>query len=247
MPVTGLPTTLECMLNTALTEMKLSSFKVESRGNNTVVVLRLTTDTTATSTSAAAAAATTNFDSQRDTQMRNQSSVFRRKCPSQIDRDRRRAGTHRHEQERKARKSASSTSGFLSEDISAADALGCDADTPTVASNKLRNTLQETDSFQCDRDTQTETVDSEEKKSTKLCEDSGSECVMTNEDIDDSESEVSWEEGEGSDLQPVEMSPEDCTRAMMMEKIEEMNNALQRCRGVLQVQADTDTGDTNAE
>ena len=44
MPVNGLPITLECLLNVAVTEMSLTSFKVEGRGKQTVIVIRFTED-----------------------------------------------------------------------------------------------------------------------------------------------------------------------------------------------------------
>ena len=80
MPVHGLPSTLERMLNAALSEMTLSSFKIDGRGENTVVVLRLT------------ATSTTGVHSMAQG---DQCAVYRKKGPAQVNRDKRRAEAHR--------------------------------------------------------------------------------------------------------------------------------------------------------
>ena len=93
MPVEGLPFTLECMLNAALRDNKLSSFKIDGRGNQTVVVLRLTG----------------NISTQPPV-TEDSSVAYRRKCPSQVNRDRRRAEVHRTERNRASNEKKASTS-----------------------------------------------------------------------------------------------------------------------------------------
>lgn len=94
MPVEGLPSTLEGMLNVVLQDNTVSSFKVDCRGDQTVVVVRLTANT-----------------SIHPPVTENGSVAYRRKCPSQVNRDRRRAEAHRTGREKKA--SVTSPSGLF--------------------------------------------------------------------------------------------------------------------------------------
>ena len=71
---------LEYALNSALHEMALSSIKIAGKGNQTVFILRLST---------------TNLPHHVSQNFSDQSAVYRRKNPSQINRDRRRAEIHR--------------------------------------------------------------------------------------------------------------------------------------------------------
>ena len=88
MPLVGLPSTLECMLNALLCDNTLSSFKIDGRGEQTVVVLRLHSLATKTSTHSPVA--------------EDSSVVYRRKCPSQVSRDKMRAEAYRSGHEKKA-------------------------------------------------------------------------------------------------------------------------------------------------
>jgi len=94
MPVEGFPTTLECLLNAVLRDNTVSSFKIDGRGSQTTVVLRLTTNT-----------------SFHHPETADSSVTYRRKCPSQVSRDRRRAEAYRADREKKA--SVSSPSGLF--------------------------------------------------------------------------------------------------------------------------------------
>ncbi|KAL8563374.1 hypothetical protein ACOMHN_008213 [Nucella lapillus] len=96
MPVEGLPSTLDTMLNAALREMTLSSFKIEGRGNQTTVLLRLTT-----------------MIPIQPPVTQNHSAVYRRKSENQAKRDRRRAEEHRMDQEKKTGQCDSSPSGLF--------------------------------------------------------------------------------------------------------------------------------------
>jgi len=78
MPVTGLPPSLETVLNTFLQEMSLTSFKIDGRENQTVIVLRLSPAHQLPAT-----------HSQCD------SVVYGRKGAAQIARDKRRVETHK--------------------------------------------------------------------------------------------------------------------------------------------------------
>ena len=71
MPVEGLPSTLEAFLNSMLHVNTLSSFKIDSRGDNTAIVLRFTG------------------------QPCQSANTYRKKPPSQIQRDRNRAQQRR--------------------------------------------------------------------------------------------------------------------------------------------------------
>jgi hypothetical protein len=73
MPLQGLPTSLENLLHYVLKENKISSFKLECQGEKSVVVLRLTALT------------------EQEAAMADTSTTFRRKSPSQVKRDKRRA------------------------------------------------------------------------------------------------------------------------------------------------------------
>ena len=77
MPVDGLPPALECVLTTLITNSPLTSFKIDGRGDNTVVVLRFSSEHQ-----------NNNMATQR----------YRIKPPSQIARDRRRAQQRTAEQ-----------------------------------------------------------------------------------------------------------------------------------------------------
>ncbi|KAL8567286.1 hypothetical protein ACOMHN_023329 [Nucella lapillus] len=92
MPVVGLPTSLEVTLSALLQENKVTSWKICGEGDSTTVVLRLKTDT-----------ANSNMASQPPpvtTQCR-----YRKKSPSSISRNRRRAEERRavRQDERKAK------------------------------------------------------------------------------------------------------------------------------------------------
>ena len=82
MPVDGLPSTLEGMLNTVLKERSVSSFRIGGRGDQTVVTLRLTP-----------------MNSTRPPMTQN-TTAYRRKCASQLKRDRTRAEIHRANREK---------------------------------------------------------------------------------------------------------------------------------------------------
>lgn len=80
MPVEGLPVTLESMLNAAMQEMALSSFKVEGRGKQTVVVIRFTQD---------------NRHCHVAPVQDRETAAYRRKSPSTQVRDKNRAEAYR--------------------------------------------------------------------------------------------------------------------------------------------------------
>ena len=84
MPLQGLPSTLETILHSLLQENSLTSYKIEAGGTRTVVVLRLSTNQHGESTG------------------QTSSTTFRKKCPSQIARDKKRAEAYRNEQEKQA-------------------------------------------------------------------------------------------------------------------------------------------------
>ena len=96
MPDSGLPMTLECMLNSALQEMTLSSFKVEGRGNQTVVVLRPSSKI-----------------SDHTPIIPLQNATFRRKCPSQLNQDKRSAEAYRANRVEQASEPIPSPSGLF--------------------------------------------------------------------------------------------------------------------------------------
>jgi len=79
MPLDGLPKALESMLTILLQENDMSSFKIETAGSKTVVVLRLQSTTSG------------------HDPVNNTATTYRRKCPSQVYRDRKRAETFRNE------------------------------------------------------------------------------------------------------------------------------------------------------
>ena len=87
MPVDGLPITLECLLNAAVTEMSLTSFKVEGRGKQTVVILRFTEDNV-----------NRHFQAKP---VQEYSTAYRRKSPSTRLRDQNRAEAYRNNQKEK--------------------------------------------------------------------------------------------------------------------------------------------------
>lgn len=95
MPVEGLPSTLESMMNAVLNEMSVSSFKIESRGAQAVVVIRLTPSSLPPHAT------------------QNSSGAYRRKCPSQVNRDKRRAEEHRANRELKQASESSPSALFL--------------------------------------------------------------------------------------------------------------------------------------
>lgn len=94
MPVEGLPSTLESLLNAVRRENTISSFKIDGKGIQTTVALRLTAKS-----------------SIQPPVTEDSSVVYRRKCPSQVSRDRRRAEADRTGSEKKA--STSSPSGLF--------------------------------------------------------------------------------------------------------------------------------------
>ena len=96
MPIEGFPKVLEGMLNSALQELTLSSFKVEGRGNQTVVVLRFASKIT---------------DHTPVTPVQN--ATYRRKCPAQMNRDRTRAEMYRANQRIKSCEEIQSPSGLF--------------------------------------------------------------------------------------------------------------------------------------
>ena len=98
MPVIGLPPRLEQALNMFMREMNVSSFKIDDSGNKAVVVLRLT--------SAASVAC-------QPSTVTDNSVMYRRKSPSQIERDRTRAEQHRADTVRKTKASPSSSPSGL--------------------------------------------------------------------------------------------------------------------------------------
>ena len=77
MPVAGLPTALDSALEVLLTENAVSSWKISAEGRKTIVVLRLVT--------------TTDPDMADFTHPHTATQHFRRKPPSQVRRDQRRA------------------------------------------------------------------------------------------------------------------------------------------------------------
>ena len=77
MPVAGLPTALDSALEALLTENAVSSWKISAEGRKTTVVLRLVT--------------TTDPDMADFTHPHTATQHFRRKPPSQVRRDQRRA------------------------------------------------------------------------------------------------------------------------------------------------------------
>ena len=85
MPVEGIPVFIERLLNAALQDMSVSSFKVDGNGAQTVTVLRLSATTTTASIG-------------HPTHTHDFNATYRRKCPSQVRRDRQRANQFRGKQ-----------------------------------------------------------------------------------------------------------------------------------------------------
>ncbi|KAK7461596.1 hypothetical protein BaRGS_00038640 [Batillaria attramentaria] len=90
MPVEDLPPTVEAMLNALLTENSLSPYKIEGRGDSAVVILRLTGG-----------------------QPPNMARTYRKKPPSQVRRDKKRAEEKRAADTNQAGVSPSSPSPLL--------------------------------------------------------------------------------------------------------------------------------------
>ncbi|KAK7445359.1 hypothetical protein BaRGS_00040347, partial [Batillaria attramentaria] len=90
MPVEGLPPTVEAMLNALLTKNSLSPYKIEGRGDSAVVILRLTGG-----------------------QPPNMARTYRKKPPSQVRRDKKRAEEKRAADTNQAGVSPSSPSPLL--------------------------------------------------------------------------------------------------------------------------------------
>ncbi len=101
MPVDGLPRTLETILNTLLQDNTLSSFKIQGKGKQTCVVLRLSPP------------AHPKDAEQGQSSSHSDTAVYRRKCPSQVARDRRRAEQHRNSVKHNTTAPASPSGLFL--------------------------------------------------------------------------------------------------------------------------------------
>jgi hypothetical protein len=89
MPVTGLPASLETILDTLLQDNNLTSYKIESQGSKTFVVLRLVST-----------ADGHNYPNMAENNNTTHTvAAYKRKGPSQLARDRKRAEAHRERQQ----------------------------------------------------------------------------------------------------------------------------------------------------
>lgn len=161
MPVVGLPSTLESMLNAALEDMCLSSFKIEGRGRQTVITLRLA-----------------DKISSQPPPVGDSSTSYRRKGPSQLKRDRRRAEEYRTNRDKQASEQLTSPSGLFlptppslvyGDSKNEADYTNNDMfpinDSPpsaTLPSPSSQLDTQQIDMKKCDTDTQTVTISFDE-------------------------------------------------------------------------------------
>lgn len=161
MPVEGLPITLETMLNGLLQEMALSSFKIEGRGKQTVVVLRLTESVT-------------KITDQPPLAVDHSVAAYRRKSLSQANRDRRRADAYRMKCEAKAANEHGSSpsglflptppgqfsaAGLMETEVSEAEKFVCgNRPPPSAAQSPDDSQHGKLDLIQSDTDTQTVTL-----------------------------------------------------------------------------------------